>query len=102
MTDLSAHPTQAASAWFADFQSALERQDIVAAMVLFGADSYWRDLVAFTWNICTQEGPDAIRAMLQTRLADLKAGQVVLDVGNYGYDWAAGGGQGGPGRTVPG
>ena len=72
MTDLSAHPTQAASAWFADFQSALERQDIVAAMVLFGADSYWRDLVAFTWNICTQEGPDAIRAMLQTRLADVK------------------------------
>ena len=72
MTDLSAHPTQAASAWFADFQSALERQDIVATMVLFGADSYWRDLVAFTWNICTQEGPDAIRAMLQARLADVK------------------------------
>ena len=72
MTDLSAHPTQAAGAWFADFQSALERHDIDAAMVLFGADSYWRDLVAFTWNICTQEGPDAIRAMLQARLADVK------------------------------
>ena len=72
MTDLSAHPTQAASAWFADFQSALEGQDIDAAMALFDADSYWRDLVAFTWNICTQEGPDAIRAMLQARLADVK------------------------------
>ena len=72
MTDLSTHPTQAASAWFADFQSALERQDIDATMALFDADSYWRDLVAFTWNICTQEGPDAIRAMLQARLADVR------------------------------
>lgn len=72
MTDLSTHPTQAASAWFADFQSALERQDIDASMALFDADGYWRDLVAFTWNICTQEGPDAIRAMLQARLADVK------------------------------
>ena len=41
-------------------------------MALFHADSYWRDLVAFTWNICTQEGPDAIRTMLQARLADVK------------------------------
>jgi putative flavoprotein involved in K+ transport len=72
MTDLSTHPTQAASAWFANFQSALERQDIDAAMALFDADCYWRDLVAFTWNICTQEGPEAIRAMLQARLGDVK------------------------------
>ena len=72
MTDLSAHSNQAASAWFADFQSALERHDIDAAMALFDADSYWRDLVAFTWNICSQEGPDAIRTMLQARLAEVK------------------------------
>ncbi|WP_407540287.1 glycosyltransferase [Deinococcus radiomollis] len=31
-----------------------------------------------------------LQSTLQVRLADLKAGQVVLDVGNYGYDWAAG------------
>ena len=65
MTDLATHPTQAASAWLADFGAALEGQDIDAAVALFDADSYWRDLVAFTWNICTQEGPEAIRAMLQ-------------------------------------
>ena len=41
-------------------------------MALFHADSYWHDLVAFTWNICTQEGPDAIRTVLQARLADVK------------------------------
>ncbi|WP_407569072.1 glycosyltransferase [Deinococcus altitudinis] len=31
-----------------------------------------------------------LQSTLQTRLADLKPGRVVLDVGNYGYDWAAG------------
>ena len=72
MTDLSTHPTQAASAWLADFASALERLDVEAAVALFEPDGYWRDLVAFTWNIRTQEGPQAIRAMLKARLADTK------------------------------
>jgi len=72
MTDLSTHPTQAASAWFFDFEQALRAQDLEAAMVLFDADCYWRDLVSFTWNISTQEGPAAIRAMLQARLADVQ------------------------------
>ncbi len=72
MTDLSTHPTQIAGAWLADFSTALERNDIDAAVALFDADSYWRDLVAFTWNIRTQEGPAAIRAMLTARLADTK------------------------------
>lgn len=72
MTDLAVHPTQAASAWLADFNNALDSQDVGAVVALFGDDSYWRDLVAFTWNIRTQEGPDAIRKMLQARLADVK------------------------------
>jgi putative flavoprotein involved in K+ transport len=72
MTDLSSHPTQAASAWFIDFEEALRAQDLEAAMALFDADCYWRDLVGFTWNISTQEGPAAIRAMLQARLADVQ------------------------------
>jgi putative flavoprotein involved in K+ transport len=72
MTDLSTHPTQAASAWFFDFEQALRAQDLEAAMALFDADCYWRDLVSFTWNISTQEGPAAIRAMLQARLADVQ------------------------------
>jgi len=79
MTDLSTHPTQAASAWLADFNSAMESQDIDAAVALFGADAYWRDLVTFTWNICTQESPSEIRAMLQARLADVKPGHFALE-----------------------
>jgi putative flavoprotein involved in K+ transport len=71
MTDLATHPTQIAGTWLADFQHTLQAQDLDAALTLFGADCYWRDLVAFTWNICTQEGPDAVRAMLAARLAEV-------------------------------
>ena len=79
MTNLSAHPTQLASAWLADFQTVLERNDIDAAVALFAPESYWRDLVAFTWNICTQESPDAIRSMLQARLADVRPSAFAIE-----------------------
>jgi putative flavoprotein involved in K+ transport len=79
MTDLSTHPTQAACAWLADFGQALAQQDIEAAVKLFGADAYWRDLVSFTWNICTQESPADIRAMLQARLADVKPANFAIE-----------------------
>lgn len=69
-TPSASGPSRAAAQWLADFSAALARSDIDAAVSLFEPDSYWRDLVAFTWNIRTQEGPDAIRAMLQARLAD--------------------------------
>jgi len=51
---------------------ALERGDIAAAVNLFQADCYWRDLVAFTWNIRTLEGQDQIRDMLTSQLAAVK------------------------------
>ena len=35
---------------------------------MFAVDSFWRDLVSFTWNIKTIEGRDAIADML-TRAA---------------------------------
>ena len=72
MTDLSIHPTQAASTWLAEFTAALERNDVDASVAMFEPDCFWRDLVAFTWNIRTQEGPEAIRAMLDARLADTR------------------------------
>jgi putative flavoprotein involved in K+ transport len=79
MTDLSTHPTQIASAWLADFGTVLEHQDVDAAVALFAPDSYWRDLVAFTWNICTQESPEAIRSMLKARLMDVKPSNFAIE-----------------------
>src|SRR5687768_399524 len=72
MNDSARTPTQKASVWLADFGAALERADLDAALALFHADSYWRDLVSFTWNITTLEGQEAIRAMLETTLAATK------------------------------
>src|SRR3954469_11216840 len=72
MTDLASHPTLVASTWLADFSTALASGDVDAAVALFESDSYWRDLVAFTWNIRTQEGPGSIRDMLKACLADTK------------------------------
>ena len=72
-------PTAAARRWLAGFGAALQAGDSDGALALFHADSYWRDLVAFTWNIPTQEGTDAIRAMLAARLADTAPSAFALD-----------------------
>jgi putative flavoprotein involved in K+ transport len=56
----------------ASFGKALETGDIDAVAGMFQQDCYWRDLVAFTWNIKTMEGRDEIRAMLASQLAAAK------------------------------
>ncbi|MDW9789252.1 SidA/IucD/PvdA family monooxygenase [Sinorhizobium meliloti] len=58
---------------------ALEQGDIDAAVNLFQADCYWRDLVAFTWNLKTMEGQDQIRDMLTTQLAAIKPARLRQD-----------------------
>ena len=50
------------------FGGALASDDADAAAALFQEDGFWRDLVAFTWNIKTLEGRDQIRAMLAQQL----------------------------------
>jgi putative flavoprotein involved in K+ transport len=55
--------------WLTAFSAALAAGDSAAAAALFHADGAWRDLLAFTWNIHTAEGPDAIAAMLDATLA---------------------------------
>ena len=54
--------------WLSDFDSALTAGDSAAAAALFHDESFWRDLVAFTWNLKTLEGPDEIQAMLDAQL----------------------------------
>ena len=62
-------PTARITAWLKSFEDALARADIAAATGLFAATSYWRDLVAFSWNITTVEGRDGIAALLEATLA---------------------------------
>ena len=62
-------PSSDAARWLESFAAALARGDIAVAVELFEPDGYWRDLVAFTWNIETAEGRAAIRARLERTLA---------------------------------
>jgi len=72
-------PSGRASAWLEHFGAALGRPDAAATAALFDADCYWRDLVAFTWNICTQESQGAIEKMVQARGADVVASHFALE-----------------------
>ncbi len=58
-------PTRQAAEWLSKFEAALGRADFAAASMLFCEESYWRDLVSFTWNLKTAEGRENIKAMLE-------------------------------------
>jgi putative flavoprotein involved in K+ transport len=64
-----ADATQQVEAWLRAFGSALAAGDIDAVAAMFGDECFWRDFVAFTWNIKTTEGQGAIKAMLRATLA---------------------------------
>ncbi|MDZ7856736.1 NAD(P)/FAD-dependent oxidoreductase [Sphaerotilus sp.] len=72
VTTTTPTPTQHAADWLARLDAALTAGQADTAAALFGEDSYWRDLVSFTWNLRTEEGRDAIREMLAARLADVQ------------------------------
>ena len=55
--------------WLATFDAALAAGDIPAVKALFHPHGYWRDILAFTWNIKTMEGTPAIVEMLEATLA---------------------------------
>ncbi len=65
-------PTKELSDWLTEFGAALERGDIDNATAMFAEESYWRDLVSFTWNIKTVEGRAEIADMLGAQLEHVK------------------------------
>ncbi len=67
-------PRAITESWLAAFNSALAEGDVDNAARLFATTSFWRDLIAFTWNIKTVENPDGVRDMLGATLPHL--GQV--------------------------
>ena len=54
--------------WLAALDSALTARDVDSATALFGDECFWRDLIAFTWNVKTLEGRDEIADMLRANL----------------------------------
>ncbi|THV13378.1 NAD(P)/FAD-dependent oxidoreductase [Nocardioides caeni] len=57
-----------ATAWFAAFEDALAARDVTRAAGLFAATSFWRDLIAFSWNLTTVENPDGVTGLLEATL----------------------------------
>ncbi|MEI7059112.1 NAD(P)/FAD-dependent oxidoreductase [Nocardioides sp. CCNWLW239] len=57
-----------AQIWLADFEAALRARDIPRAAGLFATTSFWRDLVAFSWNITTVEDPTGVADLLTATL----------------------------------
>ena len=82
--------------WLAEFASALKRGDIDGTSAMFADDCYWRDLVAFTWNIVTLENRSAISDMLRARLSDVKPDsfQLAGRPGWFTFETARGRGRG--------
>jgi len=59
-------------AFLGKFEAALTAGDLDAAVGMFNEECYWRDLVAFTWNIKTVEGRDEVRDLLSHTLKRVK------------------------------
>jgi putative flavoprotein involved in K+ transport len=70
MSSTTARPSVATGVdrWLSQFGEALAQGQAEEAAQLFGEESFWRDLVAFTWNIKTMEGREEIRGMLAQAL----------------------------------
>ncbi len=76
---LDSTPDSRVHALLAQFEAALAKGDLDAAAEMFGDECFWRDLVAFTWNIKTLEGRAQIREMLAATLPHVKPREWRLD-----------------------
>ncbi len=69
MTEMATAPESTAmqdvERWLGAFETALADGDAAAAAGLFATDSYWRDLVAFTWNLKTVEGREGVADLVE-------------------------------------
>ena len=76
------------------FEAAVVAGDLDAIVGMFAPECYWRDLIAFTWNIKTMEGRDQVRDMLAHCLARVKPrnwkiaeGETATDAGGVTEAW---------------
>jgi putative flavoprotein involved in K+ transport len=72
-------PAARITAWLGALGSALAAGRAEAAAALFAPECYWRDLLAFTWNVKTMEGRAAIRLMLEATAGAARAARFALD-----------------------
>ncbi|WP_407342878.1 NAD(P)-binding domain-containing protein [Pengzhenrongella phosphoraccumulans] len=61
-------PNDIVQAWLTALDERLQGGDVDGAVALFDEECFWRDFVAFTWNLKTCEGKDEIHRMLTATL----------------------------------
>jgi cation diffusion facilitator CzcD-associated flavoprotein CzcO len=66
--------------WLQDFEKAVSSTTPDAAETLFQRDGYWRDLLAFTWNIQTIRGAEDIAGTLLKYAGEAEASQFQIDL----------------------
>jgi putative flavoprotein involved in K+ transport len=71
MLDRTDDSSVAADTWLTQFEEALAKSDDALALQLFHPDSYWRDVLALSWNIQTLNGRDAILEALPPLAHDM-------------------------------
>jgi putative flavoprotein involved in K+ transport len=58
--------------WLVDFEDALSDADAAGLASIFQSDCYWRDVLAFTWQITTFEGVEDVASALRARAGQAK------------------------------
>ncbi len=89
-----AGPAAAVTTWLEEFGAELTAGDAGSAAAMFTRDCYWRDLIAFTWNIKTMEGRGEITDMLRRTLGHIQPtgwrltpGEEVTEAGGVTEAW---------------
>ena len=67
-TSETTSPQSRVDSWLAAFEDRLRARDVDGAAALFAQTSYWRDLIAFSWNITTVEHPAGVADLLGATL----------------------------------
>jgi cation diffusion facilitator CzcD-associated flavoprotein CzcO len=67
MLDRTDDISVAAENWLAQFESALAKPGDSLLKILFHPDSYWRDVLALSWNLQTINGAEALLRELKAR-----------------------------------
>ncbi len=79
MLDRTDDSSVAADDWLGQFEEALAKPDDGALKALFHPDSYWRDVLALSWNIQTLNGADAILKALPPLAAKMQPSGFAVD-----------------------
>src|ERR1700733_14730981 len=79
MLDKTDDVSAATENWLAELETALNGPDDLLLQTLFHPDSYWRDVLALSWNIQTVNGADAILKELKVHSGRAAPGGFTID-----------------------